>query len=105
VNENRLEGLKNLKKTDQEKFYHQPFFISILVYLGKKLPLQDETILANDFIQLKGEQAILKKQLQSFNNNYKIISNEDLNNEFTNLVANGITKYCYGNQNNPRNVG
>jgi len=98
-NNNIVKKVHELRRIDQGKFYNtfKPFLVSILICLGKKLPILDETVVTLDFVQLKGDSNLIKKQMQSFNNQYKIIDNEALNNEFSNLVSEGISKYCFDN--------
>jgi len=69
----------------------------MLIYLGKYLPITNETLNSLEFLQLRGDPAVLKQQMQLFNHKFQIINAEDLNSEFNTLASDGISKYWAGN--------
>lgn len=86
---------EDLDETQRKDLYEtfQPFLVSLLVYLGKYLPLQDKLVGVLDFVQLRGSTGEIKDKMVQFNNKFKIIKPEELQHEFGNLMADGIEKY------------
>ena len=70
----------------------------MLLYLGKYLPIINETLNSLEFLQLRGDPAYLKQQLQLFDHKFQIINAEDLNSEFNTLASDGISMYWAGNK-------